>query len=915
MRAGKRRSKGSRGRRPEIRQGRHAKRFQERLYGAVLRFYPSHFRSRVGPELLAAFRRGLGEAGHRHRFFAREMADLLLNLPTEWWESFVGLPQVQGRCVGPGSSLGHLLLDVRFALRALRRRPGFASTAVAVLGVGIGATTVIFTVFNAVLLRPLPYPDSQRLVTVWQTREAWAESPNPLLRSFAFQYPVPWRTYQDWLAQNSCFEALGVHTDPTTLLLAGGEFPELVEGAETASSLFVTLGVAPALGRVLVPSDDAMGAAPVAVLSHDLWTSSFGSDPAVVGRSVTLEGVAHTIVGVMPQGFYFPSQTTRIWTSVTDQGKSPQNGRVFWAVGRLKPDVSIHQAHAEMEALQLHITERAPEHSGYGVRVVDRREAVVGDAPAMLRLLLAAVVILLFVTCANIANLLLMRASERRHELAVRTALGARQGRLLGQFMTESVVLALLGGALGLGLSLALGRFPPSGVPSHGRDPGGRHGLHSGGPGLPGHRGPHGGPSGAESLPRTLRSAPLRRRKPHHWRTRRTSHAAGNRDGRGRPQLRLAHGSRPPDQESSEDLRHRSGLRRRARGVGCVQVLGCHAGEPGGTSTCSRTVPGAAPVSSGSARGLLLGMGSLPGGPSGGPVHMMGPSGLEEPNVGWNYVGEGFFDVLRVPIISGRAFGPADMVEGANTAIISETLARAYWPGEDPVGKRIGTDSELDRTIVGVAADMRHPGGGGSDQTAEPRALVYLPRNLRPRVMGLVVSVSVRGEPSGLVSAIPDIAREVDPGLLATPHLLRDRVRATLAGPRSRAQLVSLLALLAGFLAAIGVYGVLSFAVAQRTHEVGIRRALGAPTRSVFASVFNDGMLLIGRGIAVGGVVALGVVAVLPDPGEMLYQTHLADPSILLAAALLLCLTGAIATGIPAARAVGMDPGATLRRA
>jgi len=281
---------------------------------------------------------------------------------------------------------------------------------------------------------------------------------------------------------------------------------------------------------------------------------------------------------------------------------------------------------------------------------------------------------------------------------------------------------------------------------------------------------------------------------------------------------------------------------------------------------------------------------------------------MEEPNVGWNYVGESFFDVLGVPMVSGRAFGPADMEAGANTAIISESLARAYWPGEDPVGKRIGRESNLDMTIIGVAADIRHP-GRGSDQTTEPRALVYLPRKT-----GRLVSVGVGGDPSGVVSALADLAKQVDPGLLATPHVLSDRVGATLAGPRSRTQLVNLMALLAGFLASMGVYGVLSFAVAQRTHEIGIRRALGAPIESVLAAVFKEGMLLIGSGIVAGVVLALVAVAAFPNPEEMLYQTTLTDPAIILTSALLLGFTGVAATLVPAARAVGTDPGATLRR-
>lgn len=885
---------------------------QERVYRAVLWFYPRPFRREVAPELLAAFRRSLELTDRRHRYFARELADLLLNLPAEWWTSLRdGVQAREGGIETPRSSLGNLPLDIRFALRGLRRRPGFTATAVAVLGVGIGATTVIFTVFNAVLLRPLPYPDSQRLVTVWQTREAWAESPNPLLRSFAHEFPLAWDTYQDWSELNSCFEALGVHTTPRTYVLAGAGFPELVVGAEATSSLFETLAVLPALGRVLVPSDDALGTAPVAVLSQGLWRSRFGGDSTAVGRTILLDEVSHTIVGVMPASFTFPSPATRIWSSVPDHRKNPEAGQTLWAIARLRASSSLERAQAEMEAVQQHISERVPAHSRFGVRVVDRRETTVGDARAVLTLLLAAAGLLLLVTSANIANLLLMRASERRHELSVRTALGAGQSRLVVQLLTESVLLALMGGGLGLVLSVAslepMVAFLPPELPRAGEIRVDATvfivaAIISLGTGIL-----------MGTLPALRASRAPAARVLSDSGTRTTDGPAGQRAQRGIVVAEVAVSfvlvvgagllTRSLHRISAIDL-----------GFDAEHVVSAELSFSGGglgdpeqrrqavqqLQERLRALPGVHAVSSSAWVPFV-------GNASGGNLHFMGTAGPEAPNVGWNHVGESYFDVLGVPMISGRAFASTDMVGGATTAIVSESLARAYWPGEDPVGQRIGRESDLDLTIIGVAADIRHP-GRGSDQTTEPRSLVYLPREANG-----MVSVGVTGDPSGILFALPDLAREVDAGLLVTPHLLGDRVRATLAGPRSRTRLLGVMALLAGLLACMGVYGVLSFAVTQRTHEIGIRRALGASAGAVLASVFGEGILLIGSGLALGVLVTLTALIVFPVPEHVLYQVHLTDPTIILAAALLLGLAGSVATAIPAVRAVGLDPGATLK--
>jgi putative ABC transport system permease protein len=883
----------------------------ERLYRAVLRAYPRRFRQTVGPELLAAFSRGLGE--RRRGFAFRELTDLLCNLPAEWLTRASGAEPDHGQGGERASQLfQYLVADARIAVRGFRRRPGFALAIVAVLGLGIGATTAIFTVAHGVLQRPLPYGYPDRLVNVWQTAPRWRDSPNPLLRSMADEFPISWATYRDWLELNTSFDAIGIYTGSGRYTMTGGEAPEVVRAAQTSSGVFAALGVPPFLGRTLIPDDDRVGAPPLVVLSHGLWASRFGADSSVVGRTVVLNEVNHTIVGVMPRSFYFPSPSTGLWRSIEEGQKVPRgNGQSFTGIARLKPALSIDQAQREMEGVTERIREAVPEHQ-YGVRLMDRREAIVGDVRPVLGLLLAAVATVLLITCANIANLLLMRSSERRQELAIRTALGAGRARILTQLLTESMLLALVGGAIGLALAVVgleplVALLPPE-LPRANEIRLDKTvllviSLVSIGTGLV---------IGMLPAVSAVRSRP--------------TGALPSSDSRtigGRSRSRTQNTIVVAEIALSFVLLVGAGLLTKSM----VEMSSVDLGFDEANlvtlrfnflgeryeSTEQRSalydqlrerllvLPG---VSRASASDWVPFVGS----PSGGSLHYLDATGPQRVNVGWNAVSEDYFDVLGIPIVSGRGFDLDDMSEEPQTAIISETMARTYWPGEDPVGERIGRNEGRELVIVGVARDIKHP-GGGLDQTNEPRALVYTPGRIRR-----IFALRVVGEPSVAITAAQAAVQELDPDLQVVVSVVEEEVRASLAGPRFRSWVVGLLASLAALLASVGIYGVLSYAVTQRTREIGVRMALGATTRNVLDDVVRRGLFLIGTGMVTGLALVLVIVNAAPTFGDFLFEVSPTDPFSIVGVTLLLGMAGLWATVLPAVRATSVDPSSTLRR-
>lgn len=886
----------------------------ERLYRFILRAYPRRFRDEVASELLDTFTRfekGMGNG--RRRFVLRELADLLLNLPAEWWTTWWGGRRGARGCDRKSQvPFQHLYADVRIGLRGLRKRPGFTVATTVVLGIGIGATTSIFTVVNAVLLRPLPYPESERLVTVWQTNPRWSESPNPILRSMAYELSLSWATYQDWLESNTSFDALGVYMSPRTMAITGGGESDILDAVPSSSGLFATLGVPPLLGRTLVPADDVMGATPVAVLSHGLWVSRYGADPSIVGTTVILDEVGHTVVGVMPPSFYFPTASSQLWTSLEDRRKAPRSGagEHFWAIGRVRSGKTLHQAQVEMEALAQRMRESDPGYV-YGVRLIDRREEVVGDVKAVLGLLVAAVAAVLLITCANIANLLLMRSSERQQELGIRSALGADRRRILAQLLTESMLLALLGGAVGLalvglGLRSLVGWLPPE-LPRASEIRLDRGVLLI---------------CTLATLGTSLLMGILPALRGARWGALVAFPASGDRTTRGPLTMRVQAWIVVAEVALSFALVVGAGLMVKSMAKISEVELGFEAhnlvtlrfdffGRRYGSEEQRRVF----------SEEIQERLGALPGvegvagaawvpfvrDPWGGLLYLVDASGPARVNVTWNRVGESYFDVLEIPIVSGRTFGPDDLAGTPHTAIISEALARAYWPGEDPLGKLIGEEEDRNLSIVGVAADIRHP-GYGSDLTTEPRSMVYLP-DREDRVTALRVT----GLPASIIRAALAVVQELDPNLPVSAQIVSQEVRRSMAGPRFRTWVISLFAGLAVLLASVGVYGVVSYAVTQRRREIGIRIALGASSRIILETVVRRGILLTAVGLSAGLGVVLVAAHTAPAFGSLLYDVSPADPGSMMAVAFLMLAVGASATLVSALRATRVDPGRTLR--
>lgn len=812
--------------------------------------------------------------------------------------------------------MGGLLQDVRYGIRSLASSPGITAVAVATLALGIGATTSIFSVADAVLFRPLPYPDPDRLVRIYTTDSSRDE----------YRGPASGANFLDWKAQGRSFEHLAAF-DSVTVNLVGGEYPRRVWGASVTPDFFSVMGVDPILGRTLSPDIDGPDASPTVVLSHDFWQSDFEGDPSVLGRELKLSGVTYTVVGVMPPGFGFPGRTP-LWLAsryrVPDPpypGTDPAEERghyYFSVVGRLGEGIGLGEAQAEMSTIAERLAQSHPDtNTSKGIRLVSLRESIVTEARPVLSVFLGAVGFLLLIACANAANLLLVRASRREREIAIRTALGAGRLRIVRQLLVEGILLALCGGLLGVLVSLwgaeTLIAISPEAIPR----------AHEVGVDLR---------VLAFTLVVSLLTGAL------------FGIAPALQLGRQDVQAALKEGG-TAQSASRARARLRAALIVGEVAVSLLLLLGAallmrtfltlNGVEPGfnpaGTLAANVSIPPAKysedPQIAAFYRNVLDRLRSLPGVTSAGavfslPLRPMISASQDitvegrptEPGKrllpGYQLASHDYFRTLGIPLVRGRHFTEADVENAPPVALVNEKLAGLYWPGEDPIGRRITWDDPADgevewATIVGIVGNTTLYG------LAEgPTPEIYRPYRQAPLPWMTLVVRSDR-DPADLASAVRTSVMEVDPEQPITGVMTMEKVvSSSLDQRRFNMQLLGAFALSALTLAAIGLYGVLSFSVSQRSREIGIRKALGAQTKTVVAHVVREGLRLAVAGLAIGALGGLGLTRFISG---LVHGVSPVDPVSYLLAALLLTGMALLACYIPALRAARVDPAVSLR--
>ena len=808
-----------------------------------------------------------------------------------------------------------MLQEIRFALRGLRKGPAFAITAVLTIALGISATTSIFTLIHDVVLQPLPFPEPDRLA--WAQQES--QSPDaPANAAQNLSYP----DFFDWRAQNHSFTAIASYRNSSVTLTGSGD-AQHIDGQVVSSEFFRVLGVHPIVGRDFMGSDEK---AHVVMLSHGLWQSAFGSARDIAGRLVQLDGTSYVVAGVMPAGFAFPIQSPdpQLWmTLATDGGDKPplteQRGAdMLDVVGRLKPGVSVGQAQAEMSTITRRLAAQYPATNKLFTGAVVEKELdhLTGDTKPAMKLLFGAVSLVLLIACANVAGLLLARASGRSQELAVRAALGAKRAAIVRQFLVESVCLSLGGGALGVLLSTwilsAMLRIVPEDLPRMNQ-------VSVDGVVL--------AFATAVSVLTGLVFGVLPA-----WRASRLDPALALREsGRsftfGRGQNRL-HSSLVIAQTAlSLVLLVGSGLLIRS----FIRVLNVDAGfDPRHVLTARLTVP--FPQYSREGRiqfysRLLSQLAALPGVQSataGWPLPLSSSSANisfeiqghpkppgEEPAAQLAVVTPGYFQTMRIPVLVGREFAWNEDAKARPVIIVNQAFARKYFPGENPIGKQMqsglgdGVVNSPMREIVGVVGNIKR-----ASLTVDAEPMYYLPWK-QAQITSPALEIRTAGDPLALIPALRAQLSAMDKDIpLSRVSTLENAVYRAAARPRFQTVLVSAFAGVALLLAAVGLYGVLSYMVVQRTTEIGVRVALGAQRRDVLGWVVKRGLTLAAAGLAVGLGASFFVTRYLTD---MLYTIKPQDSVTLVAVALVLLAVSVLASVVPAYRASRLDPMTALR--
>ena len=887
-------------------------------YRALLRLLPPGFRRRWGRDLEAVMADRLRDAAGpaaRARVWAVATVDVATTAPVEWARA-IGKGRGNGREAAPetrrGGGMEALLQDAKYAVRSLANAPVFAVVAVLTLALGIGANTAIFSVVNAVLLRPLPYADPDRLVRV---QGGWGES------------------YGDWLSQPEIVDlegveavaAVGAWTGVSANLTGDGE-PERVQAVQIMPEALRLLGAEPLLGRSFTEEEGTPGAADgVALVSEGLFHRRFGGDPGVVGRTIQVNGSSRVVVGVLPADFRlltdFQGEATDLFVPMPLDRDSllSRGNHSYHTVARLRDGVTLEQARQQLEALGARLTAEGfyAAERPFSFRPVPVREDVFGAVRPALLVLLGAVGFVLLIACANVANLLLARGEERQKEMAVRVAMGADRLRIVRQLLTESLLLAVLGGVAGVGLALvgtrALLALDPASLPrvqAVGVD----------------------GPVLVFTLLVALGTGLVFGAAPAVQALRHEAQASLKEGGRGATAGRARQ-------------RFRRFLAVGELALAVVLVIGAglmvrtfqalRAIEPGfepaGVLSMRLSLPSSSYPTDADVVGfydrLAREAAEVPGARSAGVVRMLPLAGTigdwsidlegyeegpgENPHGDWQSAGPGYFETMGLRLVEGRLFDATDDADAPPVVVVNRTMADTYWP-DGAVGKRFRTGSQRPwTTVVGVVEDVRH-----NALVEEPREEMIHPHAQYPVALGfapqtMTLVVKAEGDPAALAGPVREVIRRMDPSLpVSDVRAVEDVVADAVAGQRFTMTLLGVFGAVALALAVIGIYGVLSYAVSRRMHEMGIRQALGAERGAVVRLVVGDGMRLAAGGLALGLALAAGLTRVM---ASLLYGVEAVDPLTFAAVPALLLAAAFLATWLPARRASGVPPSEALR--
>jgi putative ABC transport system permease protein len=803
-----------------------------------------------------------------------------------------------------------LLQDLRYGLRVLLKSPGFTLVAILALAIGIGANTAIFSVVNTLLLQPLPYRDANRLAIVWE---------HNLVRDRKSNVVGP-SNFVHWREMNRTFEDLAAASPTFNLTLTGGRDPEEVATQLVSVEFFSVLGVQPRLGRAFTPDENRPNAQ-VAVVSDRFWRRRFNADPALLNHTIQLNGQPSTVIGIAPPGFSVLDKTVDVWVPLpfTAEARTP-GGRSLQVVGRLKQGVTFEHAQQDMTRVGADLTAMFPAfNTGWTVRVVPIREELTGKVRPALLVLAGAVAFVLLIACANVANLLLARATARQRELAVRAALGAGRGRLVRQLLAESLLLSAAGGACGLALgwwsiaflrNVAAERLPIQRLEMVAID----------------------GPVLAFTAAAALVSgicfgiipaltgagANLHESLREGGRT--GSGARGNRTRAAFVVLEVA---------LALVLLVGAGLLVRS----FVRLLDVDPGfDPSHTLTMRVSLPRARYGGEGQQAQFFdrffREIDALPGVKAAGAVSWLPMAGLgaatsmeivgqpkpprgQEPVTDVRVMTHRYLEAMGVPLLKGRLFNETDAADTTGRIVINETMARKHWPGEDPIGKRVRINwgsPAVEDEIIGVVGDVKHYGLDTPASAVRP--MIYWPYARYPYGT-MTVAIKTAGDPTSLVNTLGGVLRRLDPDLaLAGVRTMEDVVSSSVAERRLTMLLLTILAGAALVLAAVGIYGVIAYSVTQRTQEIGIRMALGAQRADVLRMVVRQALLMVAAGIAAGAAGALLLTRLMEG---LLFDVTPTDPVTFALVSTVLIGVAVVASGVPGLRATRVDPVIALR--